>query len=627
VAAAPHGAAHHVALTDMSDEPTETGETGETGETPRRRRRRRRVWPWVLVVVAVIAVWAVAAGAVTLGAKRKADAGLSDIQRVSNQATGGIDQLVASLRPKDGEVDVTSMLHAAHDEFAAAADRLDSAILAPARVLPYVGRQLRSARALARAATTVSDATGSAYESLQSLLATSSTDPAHRLEAGQQAEVVLRRLQRRVQGLDLGPRTALYGSLARAHDRFASEYARLQDTTERAVTAVTGLNKFLTGPTTYLLLASNNGEMRAGSGMYLQVGTVTVQDGRFTISEMSPTRGLALPQPGATLDPDVAANWGWLKPNQEWRNLNVTPRYDESARMATEMWATQHPPVQGAINIDVAGLKSLLDVVGPVQVAGSTIDAANVEKFLLLDQYRDFGQDISLRPLRDERLALVAKLALEAFNTASWSPSDLLHSMLQAGRGRHLMLWTHDPVEQAAWRAVGASGEVPPDGLMLSSINRGGNKLDQFLRIDAQLTVGQGGGVPHMKLQVHIQNVAPPGLPRYVEGPSVPGLTQAGEYLGIVQLTMPGAATSATVTGGQLLLDGKDGPSQVIATQIRVLSGQSLDLEFDFALPKDTTTMELLPSARIPPTQWQVTGSGAPFTDAGPSRITFGRSN
>jgi hypothetical protein len=589
------------------------------GEKPKRRR-------WWLLALVVVVVWLVVVSVMTLSAKHDADNGLADIRSVDQRSTGGIDQLVDSLAPStDGTRSaIPADLRSATEEFKNARDLIGSPIMAPARILPVAGRQLRSAHALASAASTIGAATAEAYDALSGLLTNKNLQPDERLAAGRRAETVLRQLQSRIHDVDLGPGNALVGTLATARRRFSDEYDRLKETSSRALEAVTGLNSFLAGPTSYLLLASNNGEMRSGGGSYLQIGVMSVQNARFSVTELNPTRGMALPQPGATMDPDVAKNWGWLQPNQEWRNLNLTPRYDESARMATEMWATQHPPVQGAFNIDVAGLKALLQVVGPVQVDGLTLDQKNVEQFLLLQQYKDFGQDLDLRPIRDEHLAAVAKAALEAFNTKPWSTSDLLHSLLRTGQDRHIMLWSSNATQQRGWRAVGADGEIPANGLMLSVINRGGNKLDQFLQTDATLVVDDTKSNQQVHVTVHMKNITPNGLPRYVQGPYPHSLGAAGGYFGIVQLTMPGAAGAMAMSGGQQVVYGDDGPSRVMGVQVAIPRDQTGTVTFDFTLPKGTTQIAMLPSARLPATTWTLSGRNGTLTDGGPHLILLG---
>ena len=50
----------------------------------------------------------------------------------------------------------------------------------------------------------------------------------------------------------------------------------------------------LQGPQTYLVLAANNAEMRAGSGAFLDVGVATTSDGSVDLERL---RALGRPHP------------------------------------------------------------------------------------------------------------------------------------------------------------------------------------------------------------------------------------------------------------------------------------------------------------------------------------------
>src|SRR5205085_11280310 len=121
--------------------------------------------------------------------------------------------------------------------------------------------------------------------------------------------------------------------------------------------ASAGLDQMLSGPSRYLLVAANNGEMRNGSGMWLSVGILDFLAGRFNLHDMRPTAELALDPPGVPVSGDLAARWGWSVPNQEWRNLMLSPLVPENAELASRMWAAQGgPPIDGILVIDPVGL-------------------------------------------------------------------------------------------------------------------------------------------------------------------------------------------------------------------------------------------------------------------------------
>jgi hypothetical protein len=294
-------------------------------------------------------------------------------------------------------------------------------------------------------------------------------------------------------------------------------------------------------------------------------------------------------------------------PNEEWRNLNLSPRFDQSARMASEMWASSgRGAVDGVIAIDVVGLQRLLELTGPVQVAepdGSTreLTADTVRQRLLLDQYLDFdGQTAARR----EELGRVGTAVFEAFNERPVKAEQLLRALQQGGRGRNIMIWSKDPVEQAAWEALGVSGTLTDDSLLLALINRSGTKLDQFVTVDATLTSTTSGGLRHVTVSASIVNAPRSGLPTYVQGPYAGTPYKAGEYAGLASLTMPKGAGNATAEGGEVVLSGEDGPTRMIATKLELQAGARAQVVFHFDLPTSWETVQVLSSARIPRISW-----------------------
>ncbi|MDQ3757809.1 MAG: hypothetical protein M3394_08165, partial [Actinomycetota bacterium] len=123
-----------------------------------KRRRGRLV---LALVVAGIVLWGTAAAIALLAAQRDAKAGLDSIRAA--QRTTAPKDLVEG-RP-------LGHLRDAGRSFDKAEQRLDGFVLAPVRILPVAGRQLRSAAALAGAAADVSsvgaDVVGDARRTLQ----------------------------------------------------------------------------------------------------------------------------------------------------------------------------------------------------------------------------------------------------------------------------------------------------------------------------------------------------------------------------------------------------------------------------------------------------------------------------
>ena len=385
-------------------------------------------------------------------------------------------------------------------------------------------------------------------------------------------------LEAGLEDLDFGPTEGLLPPLARARNKFTSEYDRTMETLRTAVTSVTAVNSFLEGPTRYLVLAGNNSEMRAGSGMFLQVGTLQVDQGRFELSKLTPAGDLLLEQPGGTLDPDVQQLWDWLLPNREWRNLNVTPRFDESARMATEMWATAgRKDVDGVLMIDVLGLQRLLEIVGPVDVAQDdgtmrTVSADTVRQELLLDQYIEFGDD---RDQRREQPGRVGTAVFESFNQRSSPPRSCCRRWRTPAPAATSCCGRTTRSSRRAGRPWGL-GQAPG---RRDPAQRAQSRRQQAGPVPAGHRGHVGGdhraSSPQVTVKVTMANDTPPGLPTYVAGP-YPGTTySAGQYIGILALTVPGGTGDPAVSGGELYVSGQDGPTRVLSSKVDIQPGAS----------------------------------------------------
>jgi hypothetical protein len=562
-----------------------------------------------------LVLWLAWSALTLVSAAREAEQGLDGLDQLEGMSGSSAAEVVDQVVDGDEaglDSGVVADLRASAVHFQAASAEASSAWLVPLEHVPVLGRQLRSVQSLGTAAATVSSSAADAFEEVDSALEGPFPDAAARVGAVRSVGESLEQLRERVDGVDLGPVEGLVGPLASARDRFSEELATLQGALDEAAPAALGTATFLEGPSNYLFLAANNAEMRAASGMYLQAGTLGIDGGTFSFSSLEATEDMVLTQPGAVLDPDVAANWAWVSPDRDVRNVNVTPRFEESARLASEMWASSgRGGVDGVMVADVYALETLLRAVGPVEVPGAddmppmVVTAENVVQQLLLDQYLTTD-----RSARRDSLGRVATAVLDALNTSEVPPLELLRAIDRAVSGRHLLLWSADPAQEAAFEAIGADGKLHGDDLAVGLLNRGGTKLDQFLTSTVSVEpVGQ----PHGELQsyrmvVSLANASPEGLPVYVSGPHPRSTQPEGTWEGVVAVTLPAPAT-AMATAAPLVVFGNDGPSRVVGMQTAVPRGATAELELTFDLPLDATTVRLMASARPNPSTWRI---GAP---------------
>lgn len=506
-----------------------------------------------------------------------------------------------------GIAEARRTLEEANRDFRKATTSLQSPAVAPLRVLPFIGRQVRAVTSVSTAAEQITDSAARAMAELEALASRPTTDPAQRVTAVADTITVLESLSDRLAGVDLGPNRALVHQVAELHDSARRQLDQVSSAIDSAITGLRGVGSFLNGPTTYLVLAANNAEMRAGSGMFLQAGTIGVDQGRFSLSDFTPTADMFLPTPGTTMDHDMAARWGAMKPDQEWRNLNLSPRFDESARMAADMWAASgRGAVDGVIAVDIVTVQRLLTLTGPVDATMSTgevvtYDADNVVALLAREQY---FSDLAPQDRRDE-LGTVAAAVFDAFNQREIPATGLLSLISGSGAQRHLLMWSADPVQQLAWEELGVAGMLPPGSLMLALLNRGGNKLDPYMTLRADISADTPvGSHRSVTVKVTVANLSPDWLPPYVAGPVEGSGGAAGEYVGILALSVPATATSPTTSAGGWAVIGQDGPTRVIGSNVAIQRGQTTEVTFTFLLPEWEDQVVVVPGAREPATTW-----------------------
>ncbi len=545
-------------------------------------------------------VWLVAAAIETALAVGDARQGIDAVDQARAHLSGS--DLVAE-RP-------LPPLHSAHVDFESASNRLESPWLAPARWLPVIGRQLHSVQDLSNAAVSVTQVGARSISQAHVILGMPHS-------AGPERVATLRRLadlatatHAQLEGVSLGPSNALIGPIASRRAQFASQLDKVRTGLVHASTVASTVADILQGPQRYLLLAANNAEMRSGSGMFLEAGVLSSDNGNIQIGDLASTADLVLSGAGVPISGDLAARWGWLNPNVEWRNLGVTPQFDVNGPLAAEMWgAATGQQVDGVLAVDVETLRQLLSVTGPVEVGGTTVSSSNVVPLLLHDQYvgLDYGSAAQqAQQARKDLLGSLAKAVLDALQNRTIDLSSLATAMTSSAAGRHILAWSSAPAAQAAWVAGGVAGELKPNTVFASVINRGGNKLDQYLSMRSRLDLVPDGNVTKATLTVDLRNQTPPGQSAYIAGP-YPGLgTSYGEYVGLFTVNFPGYATNGRIAGSSLYAAaGPEGPTNLLAIPVSLMPGSARRMVITFRLPGSHGSVDIPSTARIPAVVWR----------------------
>lgn len=575
--------------------------------------RRRRRWLIATAVAVLVVAWALFLGVRTMSAYRHDKSGLAAIEQVKANLTPGSVTSSAS----------EQLLDQARAEFASAQSDLSSPLFLPLKVVPVLDRQFAEVKALSSAAGTVSQVGASFLDQVHGLL-----DAPH--GAGPERVASLRRLaavsassEAELDHIDTGPSVALVSPLATKRNEFVAQLndARLRLTKAAGVSAAVAT--ILQGPQDYVVLASNNAEMRAGSGTFLEVGEAGTADGSVDLSDLGPSGEYSLPVGAVSVTGDLQRNWGWLHPSVDMRNLGLTPQFDVTAPLAARMWtASTGEQVDGVIALDVAGVRQLLEATGPVEADGRTVSADDAEQFLLHDQYEGLNGESAGSNDRQDALGVLASTVLRQLQGQTTDLKSLASAVSSAVAGRHLMIWSKNPVEQAAWEVSGVSGSLTDHSVDVSLINVGGNKLDQYMSIHVTVSTERAGAGTEVALTTQVANATPPGQSQFIAGP-FPGVPVSyGGYYGLVAVNLPSPAADITMTGaGPLAVKGGEGPTWVVAVPSTIPDGSTSTVLVRFRMPGHHGSMTVVPSARIPPEQW--TADGRSFDDTAPTTITW----
>ena len=595
----------------------------ETGEEPRSeptRAKRRRSLRFRLIlsgVLAIVVAWIVGAAIVAFLGLRDASHAMSDLEQAKSELSASE---LASGGPQ-------SALDKARKEFSDASGLLDSPLLTPAVVLPVIGRQVTSVRDLAHAATDVSSIGVGALGELRGVLDVPHRSGPARVEALDQLSRLASTTYNRLETIDPGPSGRLLPALARRYDQFVGQLDDVRTRLAHASVVASALGRILQGPSRYLLLVANNAEMRAGQGMFLDAGMLSIDQGHIHLGDLYDTGTIPVTPGAVPISGDLAARWGWLLPSQDWRNLGLTPNFDEIGPVAASMWrAVEHEKVEGVISIDIAALQQLLEVTGPVTVSdGSVVSASNVVQLLMHDEYE--GLTFSSSQAQVARASLLGSLAratLGALQDRSLDLTTLATAMSTATSGRHVELWSSNPSDESAWAEGGVAGKLTNDSLLAAVLNRSGAKLDQYLSVRCALSITSGRTSSTATLSVTMANSTPPGQSPYIAGP-YPGLgTVYGQYVGFLAVDLPADSDTdfhATGASGPPVALGADGPVWLIAVPVDIKAGDTQTVVVHFVLPGVHGSFTIEPSARIPPESW--TFRRATFTDAGPVTVSW----
>ena len=461
--------------------------------------------------------------------------------------------------------------------------------------IPVIGRQVTGVEQLATAAADLGDLAVASAERLAPKVDAANHGAGARVALLQAARTEIERLEAGLRDTDV-PGDHLLPPLTSARSEFERGRRKAIDRLEQSGRQVAALEKFFAKPSRYLVMAANNAEMTAGSGMPDAGGIARIADGDVTVGNFIGLDRIWLGEHGVVPPGELLDLYWRSGVGADFRGSTATPNWPVAGRMTVEMMAlSKLGPVDGVFVVDAIALREIMRATGPVVVDGKTYSVKNIVAEVLNENYVRF----STIEQRDARQAYQSKIAVEIFEalrTRSVSPGKLLTGMAKAAEGRHLLAHSTDPELQWLWHSIGADGALDADGLMISAQNFDANKLDYHLRPRASLDLRPAdNGSWRAHLTVSIRNSR-----EFADSSYVVGRTPQ-YHIVFLDLHLPKATYDFDVIEGEAIESGVDPPMKVVTMIYRLPVGRTTTVEFEFSLPGTQDHIVLLPSARTYP--------------------------
>ena len=403
-----------------------------------------------------------------------------------------------------------------------------------------------------------------------------------------------------------GPVETLQASLAEA--------AVLSD---RAARAVQLLPPMLgaQGRRTYLLLFQNNAEIRSTGGIPGSFATVVADHGTISLGEQGDAGTIGrFAEPPIPLTADERKLFG-LNMGRFPQDVNFTPDFPRSARLAAAMWNAKHSTqIDGVVSTDPVALSYLLHGTGPVPIAaGRSLTADNAVPLLLNGVYAEIPDPQRQNAFFDA----VAAQVFDALASGQGQPQEVLEGLVRGASERRILVWSSVPHEQALIAPTNLGGVLatkpdahPRVGVFLNDGT--GAKMDYYLDYEASLRSRRcDHGRQDLRLSLEMSSTAPQdvsALPDYVVGVSGGGRTVAGVPRGSIRtslylyLPIGGYVEDLRVDGEPLELNPREHDGRtLLATTLDLAPGERHTLTLQLKSGRDQDrepVLRVTPGAR-----------------------------
>ena len=431
----------------------------------KRKRRRRKILIGVLVIIAVLAVFAGAFVWSALQAK-------NELQQAVSSAKGLQQTIVDSDKSKREE-----QVNTFSDHVSKAYKQTSSPLWQLASVVPYAGDDISAVRTMVTAMENISSQAlpqllqAADNIDLNNVHVENGTIEISGLEASQQplqiADDTIDKATRDVKTVK-AMKTPHIAQVADAL-RTAETYCEKLDSMVHSLNSIVQVLPSMLGteshandaPRNYLILAQTNAEARPSGGLTGSLGLATVQGGHVSLQPfVSDSEIQNADEPVV----DLTAEERLLftdKLGKDIRDVNFTPDFPRTGEIVSAMWNRQYGvAVDGVIAIDPLFLQNMLAVTGGVAMPdGSTLDGTNTAQTLLHDVYARMAPQET-----DEYFAVAAQAAFDRIMQNAGDFKSYVKALSTSVEQGHVMVWSAHEDEQDLIADSAISGKLITEG-------------------------------------------------------------------------------------------------------------------------------------------------------------------
>lgn len=537
-----------------------------------------------------------------------------------NRATEGLKPLEDSRNAADliTDIDATrKSLVDASTELDNVDRKLDAPWMWPVHAIPGLQIPWDASRDMLAATKKATDTTVGFLDETKAAVDDLSATPRDRIRALARIATASRQSRVELARIRVPARPSLPAPLRGQHNRLERNLTSATTQLAELADAMDLLRELLSTDGEWLLLGGNNAENRLSMGSLDQLGTITISGGDIEVGEIrgdtSPRTLWNVPNQVRNLeagevesyDEDLARNFGAIPMEQFWDSLGMTPRFDASAELASQMWtAVTDTTPRGVIYVDSIALSEITRALGGITVNGRDFDSEDVRQELVVGQYQS-GLD---RGDRYELSQQLTEVVMEDVQQAD-DVTRLAGGMLNAVSNRHLMFWSPDPEAAAQANRLDLSGgtSATSHGVSIASLS---GRWDNFL--DVQIITGTECVNDRLEATTTII-LTFAGTDELAENFGFEHVwgEPAGTFIGLLGVTLPAGAVVTTSDLGPFDLGvQRDGAAQMASAFVRLDAGDRSTIELSWTSP-ELRRIDVLPDGRSRPSNWTVTSSAS----------------